>query len=69
MIPLLSQVVYLRRLDVNTCEAICLARSNRSGHSGLGSTHCLVWRTEAETNDARVRDEAPKGFFVWIRKD
>jgi hypothetical protein len=62
----LSKTVHQPLFGARTCYPICLARSSPFGHSRPRS---LISRTEAETNYARVRDEAAKGFFVWIRKD
>src|SRR5215469_18704541 len=69
MCQLLSKVVQQPLFGARTCYPFCLARSSPFGHSRPRSTRCLVSRTEAETNYARVRDEAAKGFFVWICND
>jgi hypothetical protein len=69
MCQLLSKAVHQPLFGVRTCYPICLPGSSPFGHSRPRRTRCLVSRTEAESNYARVRDEAAKGFFVWIRKD
>jgi hypothetical protein len=69
MCQLLSKAVHQPLFGVRDCYPIYLARSSTFAHSRPRSTRCLVSRTEPEINYACVRDEAAKGFFVWIRKD